>query len=279
MRRASVLVLVVGLVLLAAACGDPSAEADVVKTALGRTMDAGSMRAEIHSVIEVQGGPSGKFLMQGTGEFDLGAGRSSMTANISVPPGSNGSLGVSMLEGKFDMVLDGTMMYMRWPSMFRSLPGGADWISMDMVEVAEEAGLDLGSLGLGQDPMQGLEQLTGARDVRRVGTEEVRGVETTHYSFVVDLELYAEEVPEARPTIERLIEMMGASEIPGEIWVADDSTIRRQSMEQRMKLPDGSGETVSTTVMEYYDFGAPMDVKIPPPSKTIDLRDMAGGGP
>jgi hypothetical protein len=88
------------------------------------------------------------------------------------------------LDEPMRFVADGTTMYLQMP--FAALMGApSGWVSMD----AEELGVGAEAFGAGaydmRSALDALRGTTGEPEV--VGTDEVRGVATTHYRATVDL--------------------------------------------------------------------------------------------
>jgi hypothetical protein len=137
---------------------------------------------------------------------------------------------------KMDMVMDGRLFYMKFP-LLKSELGGKSWMRFDIVAVAKAAGIDPSLVRAdqqqGADPSSTLRYLTAVSDkVERVGTEKVRGVESTHYRATVELRKYPNVVPradreQARKSIDRLIDLSGDDQMQMEVWVGTDKLISR----------------------------------------------------
>lgn len=91
---------------------------------------------------------------------------------------------------KLEMRLDGNVAYMRVPFLVSELPSGKDWVQVDLTAAARLQGFDLSELqsfAKGSDPRGTLDYLRSiSGELTRLGTEEVRGVPSTHYFAVVD---------------------------------------------------------------------------------------------
>jgi hypothetical protein len=70
------------------------------------------------------------------------------------------------------------VMYMR-SAAFGELPGGAEWMKLDL---SEQVGAQMQS----PDPRDQLKMLRSSEDFEKLGTERVRGVPTEHYKATVD---------------------------------------------------------------------------------------------
>ena len=169
---------------------------------------------------------------------------------------------------EMEIVVDDTTMYMRSP-MF-----GEDWLKVDVAE----AGMDDPFDGSGQmDPSDFLAFLRGAEGIEVVGTEEVRGVETTHFSGTLDFSELVKHAPEgeerdtAAEAIEELERQMGELEATFDAWVDDDGVPWRVSFGFAPQNAEGS----FVLMMDVLEIGGEVDVEIPAPK---DVRDMGDVG-
>lgn len=127
------------------------------------------------------------------------------------------------------------------------------------------------------NPAGTLIYVDGAKSVRRVGTEKLRGVQTTHYKGVGDIRLLKERAPaDVPPSIETLDRWLESATFPMDVWIDAEALIRWMSV----KMPYADDvpfqvpfESVESS-MEYFDFGVPVSVKFPPPSKVEDITDL-----
>jgi hypothetical protein len=122
-----------------------------------------------------------------------------------------------------------------------------------------------------------LQALRGAADVREVGHDVVRGVDTTHYATNVDLQKAIASAPaNDRNDVRRALGMLGSTTIPVDVWVDAQGRARRMTVHADTSAFGTSGSAFTMTV-ELYDFGAAVDVQPPPADDTIDLTGLYGG--
>lgn len=296
MRRL-LLALAATLAMLAlAACGGGEDEPDeispqaAVAEAAGRTAAVSTARvSQTLTAEEIPALSSGPVTIESSGEVDFENKRVRISTDLS---SSFAQLGQDVEDAVMEVVVDGAVVYMRYPLLQQIQPGLDPWIRIDLAEAGQEQGIDLEALmQSGQnDPGAMLEQLRAASaDFQEVGTETVRGVETTHYRGTVDLRRAADLVPQdlrvrVREATEWIIELTGESEVETEVWVDEDGFVRRvRYAYDRFPLGAGpSGEpqlAPATMTMEYYDFDAEdIEIELPPEEDVTDLDELLGQG-
>jgi hypothetical protein len=185
-----------------------------------------------------------------------------------------GGLGAGV--GELELVFADNVVYYHLPP--GTLPGGKDWIKIDVEALGNSAGVDFAQLAQGNqsDPAQYLRWLWAVgEDIEELGTETVRGVETTHYRATVDLDRVVEAAePEVRDAtrvwIDLLKKQLDLGEVPIDVWVDEDGLVRR--IEQEYEI---SG-TQTQIRMELDDFGIEVDAEAPPADEVIDLGELGG---
>jgi hypothetical protein len=174
-------------------------------------------------------------------------------------------LGMKGLRGRdvtLDVVSEGRYFYFRG-GPFTELAGGK-WVRIK----DDEPGFDLGQ----NDPSQMLEYLRATSEVEPLGKDTVRGVDTTHYEARIQLDRVAERVsPDAARALRQMTQGAGIKEIPLEVWIDDESLVRRLEMDWH---PKGASFTFD---MEMFDFGD-VQIDVPSASESVDLTKLLGGG-
>ena len=274
------LAALLGLVfaLLLAACGggggnatatattstNSSKGSSVIAAAGAKTKEAGSARVSF--TLTMTGGQTDG-TMSGQGVFDQHGGR--MTMDL------GGLAGGALGTGRAEIIFNDLVYYMRLPEgVAAQLPLGKRWLKFDLGSLSEQQGLDLEQLTqLNQsDPKQALILLSGAEDGEEMGTERVRGDETTHYRGTVDMTRVAENVPDdLRDDIEKVIDQTGDRTIPMDIWIDGDGLVRKINWTQH--LPGGTAMKIDE---ELYDFGTEVNSAPPPASEVLDLTALLG---
>lgn len=252
-------------VLVLAACGgnsNSSAQSTVVAAA-DKTADAG--RARVAMTGAVEGSETDESQMSAEGAFAGDQGRTTLTV-------SNGGR-----DEETELAFDGTVYYIKLPPAGQAgLPEGKEWLRLDISEFSPGGeGEDLSSfLQFSQsDPTQTLGFLRGASDdFKGVGTEEIRGEETTHFRGTIDLQKVADEsTDELAAVYARLLEGSEFTEIPADVWIDEDGRCRR--IEYTLPVPEERGGGTATLTVEFYDFGADVDVAPPTDAESYDLGE------
>lgn len=169
--------------------------------------------------------------------------------------------------------------FVSW-SLLSLLSGGqGTWIEGEAGD-AEQITSSFGAGPTGS-PAEFLDALEEANaDITEIGTEDVRGVTTTHVRALVDLaELEATVSEEDRETLERDLGELAGTEFPIDFWIDDDGLIRRYSMNiDRTGSEDGPSSAI--VVFEFFDYGADISIDVPPADEIIsaDQLDLEGFG-
>jgi hypothetical protein len=181
----------------------------------------------------------------------------------------------------WEVVADGDTIYMKVP-MLGMMLGDVGWISM----TPDDLGADASDLGLGAgafDPSKMLESLRGVGgEPQVVGEEAVRGVETTHYRVEIDLADALAAVPESeRESVEASLEQLGdlsGAVIPVDVWIDADDLPRRLQMDMTGAFGELTGEDAGMTMtMEVFDYGADVDIEVPPADEVTPFSEVLGG--
>src|SRR5438067_2308558 len=258
-------------VLIAAGCGGGGAlTLDPVASAADRTLDKHSAHVALAMKLrQPQGGTT--LTVSGNGAFSEPQQAFEMTLNL---PDLLGS-GPTSIE----MRMLFPVMYMQFNGLpaAQQLPNGKTWVKIDLHQQLKKLGVDLQQLQMSgnQSPGDALAQLRGSKDAKKIGTETIDGVRTTHYRAKVDLnKALAKATPRERRAIKRLLrsaKQQGFDAAPTrvDVWVGDDGLVRR--LTERL---GGAG----TVTMTFSDYGAPVQIDVPPADETIDLAQLLSGG-
>jgi len=297
-RSFAFLATVLGAAAFVAGCGGSGAERLLTSRDLAQaaatSSEAGSGRFTFGMDMTVPG--SGDVVsLSGYGAFDSAADRAHVSMDMSsfasllsglAPSGGPGPDLTDPELWKIEAVLDGTVMYMRFPLLARipdSPLRGKSWVKIDLRQAARTAGVDLDQLMQmsSNDPRDMLEMLRAVSgDLELVAEEELRGIETTHYRTAIDLRRYAQLAPasqraEARSLLDQLVSQSGLRTIPVEVWVDDESLVHRMLVTAAVEQ---GGQTTDVTMRwDLYDYGQPVAIEVPARAATVDLLKLARG--
>ncbi|MFD5229810.1 DUF1396 domain-containing protein [Streptomyces qaidamensis] len=154
---------------------------------------------------------------------------------------------------------------------------GKRWLKFDLS--GSDAAKDLDKMGstsqAEQNPAAESTFLTGAKDVKKVGSEKVEGVETTHYTGTVTLaDLRASlkdskgETREQREKSIKQYEKLGVDKLTMDMWVDGED----HTKQFRMKGQADKGPMDMT--ITFLDYNKPVTVKAPPAGEVADLGEM-----
>jgi hypothetical protein len=183
----------------------------------------------------------------------------------------------------FEMTAALPDFYMRSPLFKAVLPSGKSWIHVDLRKTGQKLGIGDPTQFGASDPTQTVQNLRAVSSkVERLGSEDVRGVPTTHYRAKVELRRLPAVVPAARraaakKTADRLIQLIGTDSYPIEAWVDRRHLVRRIAFVMHMKIQGNSATSAVTT--EMYDFGPKQKAKPPPAGETVDASSLPGANP
>jgi hypothetical protein len=251
----------VALVVLGGSSGSKADAATIVRAASQRAESVGSSNVAIDMKMEVAGHT---VHATGAGAFDY-----------------RRSLGYMSLDmgglGEMQEVITRKALYMRLPDAMRGALGqNRPWMAMRYSTLKRASGVDMSKLMNANptgDPTSMLRVLARANVVTTDGSEDVRGVSTTHYSVTATMQqlLQAEGLTSA---IDLTKQPAGAANTVLHLGVYVD----KQGMPRRVTMStDLAGMGSMTMTMDMFDFGTPVHVSVPPPSIVMDIsKELAG---
>ena len=262
--------------------GGSSAALASLRESLSNTREATKGRME--GSITITGAPDlpgGVFTMPFSGAFDNEAGNFSFLMDMSfmasqfgedVPPEMAGLL------GEMEMRTIGDTSYIRFPFFSLFLGAETEWIATPAEEGMDAAGGFGGSTP--SNPADFLEYFEDANGtVEDLGREEIRGVDTTHFLVLFDMEeLLENATPEQRAEIES--EQLPLDELPMDLWIGDDGLVYKYVIEidgADLDVPDEEG--FETMVMDFEMFDYDTDIVIEAPEEYTEMDSLDFGVP
>jgi hypothetical protein len=238
-----------------------------IADAAANTVDEGTARFTVTVETQDVTGTEGRQTVQADGEADFNADRR--------------SLEFPLQQGTMRAIVDDAALYAQLPDT-----AGDQWARVQLDDVVRD---DVALRGPGvllvESPRDNLEMLRDlASDAREVGRDDVGGAATTHYELTIDLDRASDTARDRVPrTLDRYRQQAGESQIDMEVWVDDDDdVIRRIAYTLDLAQADVDVETddqgldteprgTLTVEIEYFDFGAPVDISVPDAQQVIDL--------
>ncbi|GAA4327770.1 hypothetical protein BJY14_005096 [Actinomadura luteofluorescens] len=187
--------------------------------------------------------------------------------------------GQSMPGAKGQAVFTGNVLYAKVPQLAQFVSGGKPWVKIDVNQMQQRTGFDVRGL-VDQvqkvDPAEQTKMFTGSKDARRVGTETVDGVKTTHYAGTVTVDEALKRLDaQARTKVQQWLPKDRANgKINFDLWTDGDNLPRKLVS----KATGSQGENGSVTVL-YSDYGKSFKVNTPPSDQVgqLSLQGLLGG--
>jgi hypothetical protein len=119
--------------------------------------------------------------------------------------------------------------------------------------------------------------LAASKDAKVLDFDRVRGVQTTHYGFNVDLERLAKGNKELKKTLEFVRTLTGTTSFPAEAWIDSQGRVRRMKIQMSMSSQAGTSPMgMNMTITEdLYDFGVKANIHAPT-GRVVDASALTG---
>ena len=290
--------------LAATGCGGASSASEVSgepisyeELAQSASTSAASTSGRFSFDMSASLGGADDFSLSGEGAFDASSGRSSFALDMSSLAKLLGGL-VAGLGGttpgglpdfddpkgwKIEVVQDGKVGYVRLPAIAGRLPDGKTWVKGPAGEI-KVGGFDFQQLEsfTRSDPRDVLEALRGVGgEIETVGTEELRGVETTHYRALVDPAQLAnakdlEGRSASQSLVDRLTTQPGLVDVPLDVWIDANGLVRKLTIAFSAEVPTTAESGDATMSFELWDYGEPVEIAVPPASEVANASALRG---
>lgn len=214
-------------------CGSGGARSvDVVTQAARKTSQQSSEHMTIYATIQTGGRRS---TVRGSGDFR----NHPLVGRMRLDAGAVGAGDITM-----DEIVSGRVAYLSSDGFFGELPPGTQWMAVDYA-TSSGAGT---AAAAGQTPLEGLAQLRAAGAAKKIGDEDVDGVQTTHYSVTIDpSRIPAKAARRAYRSVD--------------VWIDGRGLVRQEMLAYS---EHAGGSRVSTSVkIGLSRFGRPVSVQVP----------------
>jgi hypothetical protein len=177
------------------------------------------------------------------------------------------------MPGGMQEILTGSTLYLKMGALAQEL--GKPWASIQLSQL-QGAGINLSQLTQelqDNDPMIEAQMLTGASNLRAVGTQTIGGAATTHYTGTFTVSAGLAKLPPSERAIEqKALQALGINDIGFNAWIDAQHQIRKITVAEH-----GSSVRVAAT-MQVTSVNQPIDVSPPPASqvKAIPASALQG---
>lgn len=283
MKRSLILVLSAAAAVATAVsgCGASSVSSgDAVAKAAAATTSTRGARVAMTMTMSSSALPR-PVHMTANGVMNEAARQARIDADLSDIANAARGSGLNASQLRMTEILNGTVIYMHMPLLDGKLPGKKKWLKVDIAKTSKALGIDFGQLTQSsQDPGQQVAYLRTVSDAKKVGTDTIRGVKTTHYRGVAKVDRYPELLPKgqraaARAAVQRVIKLTGTSSMPIEAWIDSGNRIRRMKLTMNMKLPQVAQSMRVDLQEDLFAFGTPVNATPPPSDQVYDATGAA----
>jgi hypothetical protein len=165
------------------------------------------------------------------------------------------------------------VVYLNPGSLASQLPGGKQWIELDLSKLGKSAGVDLSKLMSGAQFQPGdilsLLKAEGAT-VHKVGSATIDGTATTHYRVSVDLaKALQQDGLTSNPALAAAAARVKA--VSGNVWIGKDGLLRR------VQVAYGHAKAHVALTLNLSDYGAHVAIAAPPSGSVYDITQLAQG--
>lgn len=183
---------------------------------------------------------------------------------------------------RFQEVFKGTTFYVKLPHLPGSkLPADKPWLKVDLAKASGIPGLSaLANNPVSSDPSQMLSYLRASGSVKKVGSDVINGVSTTHYHATVELSKVPDSLPAAsRATAKQAIatieKLTGLRQMPVDAWVDSNNLVRRM----RIMLAESIAPAVKINTLMTIDitkYGPQPAPVLPSADQVNDVSSLPG---
>lgn len=164
------------------------------------------------------------------------------------------------------------LIYLDLGPLASQIPGGKQWIELDLSKLGQSSGFDLSKLMSGAQFQPGdllsMLKAEGAT-VHKVGSATIDGTATTHYRVSIDMAKALKQDGVTNPSLAAAAaKAKNASE---NVWVGQDGLLRR------VQVGYDAAKTHVAMTMSLSDYGAHVTIAAPPSGSVYDATQLAQG--
>ncbi|MEU9891861.1 LppX_LprAFG lipoprotein [Sphaerisporangium sp. NPDC051011] len=180
------------------------------------------------------------------------------------------------VPGGVRVILLGDTAYLKMDMLSKLVGGTKPWIKIDLKKAGDSAGVDVNQfLRQAQqvDLQSSVKMLTSSKDVAKVGTESVGGVETTHYKGTFSV---AEAVKQLTPEMRQNLEgrLSDVKDMKFDAW------IDAQNLPRKVEMNGAAGQDGTFKLAaQFTSFNDAAEVTAPPADQVGELPNTLGNAP
>jgi hypothetical protein len=258
----------IALALALAACGSGGARQSVAPVIRAADVTAGAPGYRLSGSGTINGSATGTIQMSMSGLFDRRDGVGKITTVVQA---AGQRVRVPEVVSRFTVYMAASAL-----PRLSAVSGGKPWVKLNLARAIGAGGLS--SMPTATDPSQFVDYLRAvSANTTRVGSGDVRGVQTTHYRAIVDLNRYPNLVAPAQrqavaASVKNLEAAIGGHTMPLDVWIDSRHLVRRVGIH--------FGECVSGARFQFrmnvdlFDYGPQPRATLPSPSQTYDLTPL-----
>lgn len=166
------------------------------------------------------------------------------------------------IVGTLSTVSAGDVTYTQLPGG-RADAAGHHWIGLRLLKAGAAAPVG------GQDPLAALKLISDPKKVVKVGTERIHGVQTDHYSVLLDPARFADTLAKSN---------LNLSVPPGALDSLKDAKINlwidSKNLPRRMTIDFAISSVKATLSFDFLDYGKPFTVTVPAASDVTEVSSV-----
>jgi hypothetical protein len=189
-----------------------------------------------------------------------------------------GSESLAGRQFRFTELFSGLTFYLRASGLpqLNKLTAGRPWLEFDMSRMLGAMGV--GALPTGSDPSQFVDYLRAvSASTGRKGHQTIRGVPTTRYHAVVNLDRYTALVPRgqrasAQRGIRTLESALGSHTMPIDVWIDRSNLVRRVHFSMAECI---AGQRMHFDMtMDLFDYGPQAAPQVPSAARAYNITPL-----
>lgn len=260
---------------------EPEATGDLTRlqAAMSQSAEASPSRIEGTIAIQLPDGESAEMPMSMSVDPETGDSSMSMDmAAMAQASGETEDMPSEMAEmmGSMEVRQIGDTVYLSFPFFTTFLGADTEWVSMP---AEDDMADDMTSGPTPDNPGHFLESFSETEGtVEEIGSEEIRGIGTTHYRLTVEEDWQDELSEEELSELEEQGPLPDSS-FPIDLWVGDDGLVHRMAMDfQSEDFPGTEDDEIEGMSMtfDFFDFGESVAIEAPPADQVTDISDLSG---